>query len=99
MGNKKEIAMDERLYFRIHVPNFLKEIANNNKLGGVLIVPLNTLRIYLGKVAERASELNDPKLNLLMCEMSLYEVADPESKEFDPDIIKKLKEEIKKQQS
>ncbi len=79
------------LEFKIHAPNFLKEVFDlNPKLGGVLFVPANTLRTYLLQIAQRASELNDPKLNAIMCQMSLYEIADPESKEYDREKTMKI---------
>ena len=76
--------------FKIHAPNFLKEVFNNNRLGGVLKFPANILRTYLIQIAQRASELNDPKLNAIMCQMALYEIADPESKEYNPKLVKKI---------
>jgi hypothetical protein len=79
--------------FKIHTPNFLKEVTDN-ALGatnmGVLKVPMNVFRKYLVKVAERAVELNDPVMNKLMVDMTLYEVADPESKDFDRSVIEKV---------
>lgn len=68
---------DPTLEFKINTPAFLKEIFDNNpKLGGVFRVPANILRTYLLQIAQRAAELNDPKLNAIMCQMSLYEIAD-----------------------
>lgn len=62
-------------HFRIHVPNLLHEIALlNPNGGGVMKIPLNIFRIYLAKVAERAIQIDDPELNILMLEMALYEV-------------------------
>jgi len=83
-NNQIQIIM-EKFHFRVHTPNLLKEIVSNSipRSHGVLFVPLNSLRILLGKVAERASELNDPILNQLMFDMTLYEIADPESKDYD----------------
>ena len=70
------------LEFKINTPAFLKEVFDQNPtLGGVLFVPINTLQGYLAQIAERASELNDPKLNAIMCQMALYAVADPYDKE------------------
>ena len=38
----------------------------------------------LAKVGERAAELNDPQMNNLMCRLTIYTCADPESKDYDP---------------
>ena len=61
--------------FRVHTPNLLNEIADCavGKDAGVLFVPLNQFRILLGLVAQRALELDDPKLNKLMVALTLYE--------------------------
>lgn len=79
------------LEFKIHAPQFLKEVFNNNPtLGATLRIPANTLRVYLGQIAERASELNDPKMNAIMCQMALYEIADQYSKDYDANLTKKI---------
>lgn len=64
------------LEFRVDTPALLKEIADAGLIanGGVLFIPLNTLRNYLLRVAQRASEINDPQLNILMLKMNLYEM-------------------------
>ena len=64
------------LHFRLDAPQLLKEIAENGLTGnmGVLKIPLNIFRNYLGRLAEIAIELDDPKLNIIMLEMSIYEV-------------------------
>lgn len=66
---------------KVHVPNLLKEIMGNPECG-VLKIPLLTFKSILIQVATRASELNDTELNKLMMRLALYEVADPESKEY-----------------
>jgi len=79
------------LEFKINTPAFLKEVFDENpKLGGIFFVPANILRMYLLQIATRASELNDPKLNAIMAQMSLYSVADQYSGEFNAEITKKL---------
>jgi hypothetical protein len=54
---------------------------------------MNIFARTLAQVAERASELNDPQLNELMCRLTLYEVADPYSGEYDPEILKEIRRE------
>lgn len=85
MENKKET-----LHFRIDTPQLLADIVVNalTANSGVLYTPLNIFRNYLGQVTQRAIELNDPKLNILMLEMNLYEC--------EPFDIPKLIEEQKK---
>lgn len=85
------------LEFRIHAPQFLKEVFNANpRLGSVMFIPANTLRLYLLQIAQRAAELNDHKLNAIMCQMALYSIADPWAEDFD---AKKTKEIISKKYS
>ena len=55
---------------------------------GVLKTPINQFRHLLAQVAQRATELNDPKLNVLMLRLWLYE-ASPE------DIPKLIEEQFK----
>ena len=65
-----------KYHFRVDSPQLLNEIASAGlpRSAGVLKVPLNVFRTYLIQVAQRAIELNDPKLNILMLEMNLYEI-------------------------
>ncbi len=79
--------------FRVNVPSFLNEIADSAlpRTMGILKIPLNVFRLKLIKLAERASELNDPELNKIMAEMALYAVADPYDKDnYDAKICKEL---------
>lgn len=87
--NKKD---RRRNVFTINTPAFLKEVFDNYPgKGGVLKVPANILRQYLWAVAERCSELNDPVLNGLMCQMALYGISDPYDKEnYDPVKLKEV---------
>lgn len=85
------------LYFKIDLPQFLKEIADcglDRKMG-TLKIPLNIARQYLCMIAERAAEINDPQLNLLMIETRLYETPAPNTKEY-RELHKKIKESIVK---
>ncbi len=78
-----------KLYWKIHLPNLLKEILNNPGTG-ILQQPLRILQSILVQIATRASELNDLELNALMCRLALYEIADPTSKEYNPVLIDKI---------
>ena len=68
--------MKKELHFRVDTMKLLHEIADNAlpQSGGILKIPLNVLRTKLGILAQRAIELNDPKLNIIMLEMNLYDV-------------------------
>lgn len=68
--------------WRCNTMGLLNEIAGNNGVA-ILKVPLNIFKNILGEVAERALELNDHKLNQLMCRLALYEESDPYSPEYD----------------
>lgn len=57
-------------------------------------IPLNIFGKLLALVGERAIELNDPKLNALMCRLTIYTIADPESQDYDPETVRKILEEI-----
>lgn len=71
--------------WKLHFPNLLREILKNAGTG-ILHIPLDILRRMMLAVAERASEINDEKLNQLMCGLALYEISDPEDKEhYDSD--------------
>jgi hypothetical protein len=76
--------------WKVNTPGLLKEIVNNNKHMSVLATPLQIFAHLLGEVATRASELNDPELNALMCRLALYEISDPYSKEYDDKLTKKI---------
>lgn len=80
------------LRFKVHTPNLLREIANCAlpQNSGVLKVPLNIFQMYLGKIADRCIEINDPILNEIMCDMTLYDEADPESKNYSKKLVNKV---------
>lgn len=72
--NNKYNAFNEG--FRVDTMGLLSEIcdAGLNRNMGILKIPLNIFKNILGEVAERAIILNDPKLNILMLKLNLYEV-------------------------
>lgn len=63
--------------FRIDTNQFLNEIADCAipQSMGVLKIPLNIFKNLLAQTAQRATEINDPKLNILMLKLGLYEVS------------------------
>lgn len=73
---------EEDLEFRVHTMNLLHEIADHalpsaGKMG-IFFQPLNTFKNLLARVAQRATELNDPELNILMLKLTLYDVPNKE---------------------
>ena len=65
------------LGFRVDTMAFLHEIADGAlSIGhmGVLKIPLNVFKNLLARVAQRSVEINDPKLNILMMSLNLYEI-------------------------
>jgi hypothetical protein len=76
---------EERLTFTVHTVHLLDEVLNNPGTH-MLRMPLIIFRGILADVAQRAIELNDPKLNQLMCRLTLYEQADPESPLYRPEL-------------
>lgn len=67
----------KQLEWKVHTANLFQEVLNNHGTG-VLTQPFRILGSLLAQVAERAIELDDPKLNILMLRLTLYEQADPE---------------------
>ena len=81
--------MAEKLEWTCHTPSLLKEIMINPGMG-ILKIPMVVFCGLLDRVVIRASQLNDPALNALMCRLTLYEVSDPYSKIFDRDRVKEV---------
>ena len=84
--------MGKELYWKVHTPNFLSDILKNlspNGLG-MITTPMNIFRNLLVQVSQRASQLNDPELNALMVRLTLYEISDPKSKDYNYKLIDKM---------
>jgi len=75
--------------FQVHTPRLLEEVLVNTG-ASALKIPMNIFRQLLGQVATRASEIDDPKLNALMIRLTLYEVADPYSNDYDPKFLRRV---------
>ena len=76
--------------FRVHVPNLLGETFINAvrpKDLSALHIPLNEFLKYIRSLTARCSELNDPVLNKLMIDMTLYEESDVSSKEYNQEMV------------
>lgn len=70
------------MFWKVHTPSLLKEVMRN-KGAGILAQPMNIFGKLLAQVAQRAAEIDDPELNILMMRLSLYDQADPEKHTFE----------------
>lgn len=77
------------LKWKVHVHGLLVEILSNPQCSS-LKIPLNILLDLLKQVAQRATELNDPKLNELMIRLCLYSISNPDDPAFDADLVSKI---------
>lgn len=86
------------LEWKVHTENLLKEILENPDCS-ILSVPINIFGKLLSLVSVRCSEINDPQLNHLMCRLTMYACANPESEYYNEkileDVEKLAKESIK----
>jgi hypothetical protein len=89
----------EIVHFRVHTPNLLQDIivhALDNKKDGILKIPLNVFQTLLAQVAERCAKINDPILNKLMFDLSLYELPMDDHEEYRK-LMKRVYAEAEKQ--
>ena len=88
---KNDLMTENRLGWRVHTPNLIKEIlGNKSKDIAALRIPIAIFLELLVKVGERASQLNDKELNKLMTRLTVYEFADPQSKHYDDALLQKI---------
>lgn len=88
--NFKDKATKDELFWKVNTPGLLKEIAQCSKEGAALRVPLQIFADILYEVGNRAAELNDDKLNALMCRLAIYDVADPYSENYNKELTNKV---------
>jgi len=86
MSQDKEI---KELKWKVNTPQLLKEILQNNETR-ILAVPIQIFSNILHEVGDRAAELNDPKLNALMCRLAIYEISDPYNPNFDKELTREV---------
>ena len=79
-----------KLVWKCDIPSLFSHIGNHSSAASMLQMPLMIASRILAEVAIRAAELNDPKLNALMCRLALYEVADQHSKNYDEKTVADL---------
>ncbi len=80
------------LGWRVHTANLMSEIMNNPETG-ILHVSIQIFSQLLCEVGERAAELHDPVLNALMMRLTIYEQADPTSKDYRPELYEEVLQE------
>ena len=86
---KKKQKTEELMVWRVHTANLLGEILKNQSCA-ILHTPLDIFRRTLVCVGERASELNDPVMNALMCLLTIYEIDDPLVEGYDPKRVREV---------
>jgi len=72
--------------WRVNTSQLLEEITKN-KGASQLVIPLRIFNSILAEIAKRAIELDDKEMNKLMLRLSLYEVSNPKSKEYNPKTV------------
>lgn len=76
--------------FTCHTVNMLTEALGNPGMS-IFTRPFQIFGRLLHDVSKRASQLDDPILNDLMCALTLYEIADPESPEYNFEAVEQIK--------
>jgi len=82
------------MVWKVNTPALIAEIGNNNPNMRMISSPLMIFSSILAEVGERASELNDPKLNALMCRLSIYAESDQYSPEYNKQLVKEILEKV-----
>ena len=67
----------QRIDWTVHVPYLFNEILTNPGTSA-LEKPLQILGRVLHELAELAIEIDDPRLHLMMMDLTLYEAGDPD---------------------
>lgn len=75
--------------WKIHVPNFFKELLNNRG-AEALAVPCQLFADKLAAIGARAIELQDKELLKLCCDLTLFAESDPLQPEYNPDMLKSV---------
>lgn len=83
-------------YISVNTPDLIERVFDNPG-SSILKIPFNTFKMLLGMVAQRAIELNDPELNILMLRLALYEANPDERGELIDKEYEKLNKESNKQ--
>jgi hypothetical protein len=76
----------KNLEWRVHTANLLNEILVNDGMA-ILEKPINIFGKLLAAVGDRATEIDDPKLNKLMIQLTIYSMADPSSPDYNQELV------------
>lgn len=79
------------MHFDVNTPQFLKEACENCN-NGMYAVCWVAFRNLVAMVAERATELDDPIMNVLMIRLNLYELKNEDRHRIIEDIRKEIEE-------
>jgi hypothetical protein len=81
-----------KMMWKVHTKGLLREIISTleKKDYTALHIPIKQFTSLLIELGARASELNDPKLNAIMCRLQLYAESDPENKEYNLKLVNKV---------
>lgn len=85
----------KRLHWKVHTARLFKEILECVPGASIFKIPLLEMTNILVKIGERAEKLDDPELLLLCCRLTLYDISDPYSKEYNPKVFEILEKRIK----
>jgi hypothetical protein len=77
-----------KVKFRVHTPALLNEILNNPGTS-VLTKPIQIFGHILFELGEVARRINDPELNAMMLRLTIYSAADPESPDYNEEVVQK----------
>jgi hypothetical protein len=77
-----------------NIKALIEEEIESNSLGGALAVPWRITYQKLLDVAAVASRINDPELNLLMCELALYTVGDGYHEDYNPKLVDEIRRQV-----
>jgi len=83
------MAEVQHLQWKVHLPKLFEEILGNTSMA-IMARPLQITLGLMQQVAQRAIELDDPKLLALMFRLALYEQADPTSPNYEPQLLDEL---------
>lgn len=72
----------EKAHWKMQTHNLLTEMLNNNDKMSIFNQPIHIFGTLLGRVADRATELNDKELNKLMLQLGLFEESNPDSENY-----------------
>lgn len=64
----------KRMQFDAHLPNLLRELVEGHPSPGPLTRAVNLTLPILAALAERAIQIDDPRLNILMLRLAMYEI-------------------------